>query len=163
VVLFTDARSLSWVFRNREYNIACNGLVNKLAKIQQEIPHKIFSVPSDVNSLANLFSRSFLASRFPDKEFFSLSKIQAIKVPPLPIPACLRRQLSTSFLHNRCKLKPRIYILGRETKLPLRSQLSHSTKFLVTKHLRRNIYLHSACCNVGTTQLFQLKMSQKLP
>jgi hypothetical protein len=34
VIVFTDARSLIWVSRNREYSIACNGLVNKLAKIQ---------------------------------------------------------------------------------------------------------------------------------
>jgi hypothetical protein len=89
VVVFTDARSLIWVSRNREYNIACNGLVNKLAKIQLEIPHKIFSVPSEVNYLANLFSQSFLTSRFLDKELFSLSKVQANKVPPLPNPCGL--------------------------------------------------------------------------
>ena len=56
VVVFTDARSLIWVSRNREYNIACNGLVNKLAQIQLEILHKIYSVPSEVNYLADVFS-----------------------------------------------------------------------------------------------------------
>jgi RNase H-like domain found in reverse transcriptase/Reverse transcriptase (RNA-dependent DNA polymerase) len=52
VIVFTNARTLIWVSRNREYNIAW--LVNKLAKIQLEIPHKIFSVPSEVNYPADL-------------------------------------------------------------------------------------------------------------
>ena len=42
VIVFTDARALMWVGRNREYSIACNGLVNKLAKIQLEIPQAVF-------------------------------------------------------------------------------------------------------------------------
>ena len=89
IVVFTDARSLIWVSRNREYSIACNGLVNKLARIQLEIPHKVFSVPSEVNYLADLFSRAFNTSRFLDKSLFSLSKIQASKVPPLSDPFVL--------------------------------------------------------------------------
>jgi RNase H-like domain found in reverse transcriptase len=89
VVVFTDARSLIWVSRNREYNFACNGLVNKLAKIQLEIPHKIFSVTSEVNYLADLFSRSYSTSRFLDKDLLSLSKVQANKIPPLPNPCLL--------------------------------------------------------------------------
>ncbi len=56
VIVFTDARALMWVGRNREYSIACNGLVNKLAKIQLEIPHVVYSVPSEVNYLADIFS-----------------------------------------------------------------------------------------------------------
>jgi hypothetical protein len=84
VVVFTDARSLIWVSRNREYNIACNVLVDKLAKIQLEIPHKVFSVPSEVNYLADLISRSYSTSTFLDKDLFSLSKLQAYKIPPLP-------------------------------------------------------------------------------
>ena len=89
VVVFTDARSLMWVSRNREYSIACNGLVNKLARIQLEIPHKVYSVPSEVNYLADLFSRAFSTSRFLDKSKFALSKVQAGKVPPLPDPCVL--------------------------------------------------------------------------
>lgn len=81
VIAFTDARSLIWVSRNREYSIACNGLVNKLAKIQLEIPHKVYSVPSEVNFLADVFSRSFSSSRFLDKSNFALSKAQAHKIP----------------------------------------------------------------------------------
>jgi len=89
IVVFTDARSLIWVSRNREYSIACNGLVNKLARIQLEIPHKIFSVPSEVNYLADLFSRAFNTSRFLDKSQFALSKVQANKIPPLCDPFVL--------------------------------------------------------------------------
>ena len=89
VIVFTDARALIWVSRNREYSIACNGLVNKLAKIQLEIPHKVYSVPSEVNYLADLFSRSFNNSRFLDKSEFSLSKVQAGKIPPLTDPCVL--------------------------------------------------------------------------
>jgi RNase H-like domain found in reverse transcriptase/Reverse transcriptase (RNA-dependent DNA polymerase)/Integrase zinc binding domain len=89
IIVFTDARSLIWVSRNREYSIACNGLVNKLAKIQLEIPHKVYSVPSEVNYLADLFSRSFTSSRFLEKERLALSKVQANKIPPLPEPCIL--------------------------------------------------------------------------
>ena len=67
VIVFTDLRALMWVERNREYSIACNGLVNKLAKIQLEIPHVVYSVPSEVNFLADIFSRAFLTSRHLDK------------------------------------------------------------------------------------------------
>ena len=41
VIVFTDARALMWVGRNREYSIACNRLFNNLAKIQLEIPHVV--------------------------------------------------------------------------------------------------------------------------
>ncbi len=75
-----------WVGRNREYSIACNGLVNKLAKIQLEIPHVVYSVPSEVNYLAEIFSRAYTTSRFLDKSEFALSKTQANKLPPLTDP-----------------------------------------------------------------------------
>jgi hypothetical protein len=78
-----------WVSRNREYSIACNGLVNKLAQIQLEIPHVVYSVPSEVNYLADLFSRAFQESRFIDKSHFALSKVQANKIPPLTKPCVL--------------------------------------------------------------------------
>ena len=86
IIVFTDARALLWVGRNREYSIACNGLVNKLAKIQLEYPHVVYSVPSEVNFLADLFSRAFTSSRFLDKTHFSLSKAQANHLPPLTEP-----------------------------------------------------------------------------
>ena len=86
VIVFTDARALMWVSRNREYSIACNGLVNKLAKIQLEIPHVVYSVPSEVNYLADIFSRAFSTSRFLDKNIFALSKVQANSLPPLTEP-----------------------------------------------------------------------------
>jgi dUTPase len=86
VIVFTDARALMWVGRNREYSIACNGLVNKLAKIQLEIPHVVYSVPSEVNYLADIFSRAFTTSRFLEKAQFALSKSQANSLPPLTEP-----------------------------------------------------------------------------
>ena len=86
VIVFTDARALMWVGRNREYSIACNGLVNKLAKIQLEIPHVVYSVPSEVNFLADVFSRAFSTSRFLEKAQFALSKVQANSLPPLTEP-----------------------------------------------------------------------------
>ncbi len=81
VIVFTDARALMWVGRNREYSIACNGLVNKLAKIQLE-PHVVYSVPSEVNYLADIFSRAFTTSRFLDKSEFALSKALGQQTPP---------------------------------------------------------------------------------
>jgi hypothetical protein len=89
IIVFTDARSLMWVSRNREYSIACNGLVNKLAQIQLEIPHIVYSVPSEVNYLADLFSRAFQESRFLEKTHFSLSKVQANNIPPITDPCVL--------------------------------------------------------------------------
>src|SRR5450830_1021872 len=86
VIVFTDARALMWVGRNREYSIACNGLVNKLAKIQLEIPHVVYSVPSEVNFLADVFSRAFSTSRFLDKNQLALSKPQANNLPTLTEP-----------------------------------------------------------------------------
>ena len=47
VTVFTDARALIWVGRNREYSIVCNSLANKLAQLQIEIPHIVYSVPSE--------------------------------------------------------------------------------------------------------------------
>src|SRR5450830_1141691 len=86
VIVFTDARALMWVGRNREYSIACNGLVNKLAKIQLEIPHVVYSVPSEVNYLADVFSRAFSTSRFLEKNQLAMSKPQANNLPPLTEP-----------------------------------------------------------------------------
>jgi hypothetical protein len=56
IVVFTDASSLMWVSRNCEYSIACNELANKLAQIKLEIPRIVYSVPSEVNYLADLFT-----------------------------------------------------------------------------------------------------------
>ena len=92
VIVFTDARALMWVGRNREYSIACNGLVNKLAKIQLEIPHVVYSVPSEVNFLADVFSRAFSTSRFLDKAQFALSKPQANTLPALTEPCVLSEE-----------------------------------------------------------------------
>jgi dUTPase len=89
VVVFTDASSLMWVARNREYSIACNQLANKLAQIKLEIPHIVYSVPSDVNYLADLFSKSFHESRFIDKSHFTPVKDQSNKMPPLTEPGAL--------------------------------------------------------------------------
>src|SRR5450830_1637994 len=86
VIVFTDARALMWVGRNREYSIACNGLVNKLAKIQLEIPHVVYSVPSEVNYLADVFSRAFSTSRFLEKNQLAMSKPQANNLPLLTEP-----------------------------------------------------------------------------
>ena len=102
IVVFTDARSLIWVSRNREYSIACNGLVNKLAKLQLEIPHVVYSVPSEVNYLADVFSRAYATSRFLDKKDFSLSKAQANEIPPLTDPCVLSENELYVYFSSPC-------------------------------------------------------------
>lgn len=89
ITVFTDARSLIWVGRNKEHSIACNGLANKLSKIQLEIPYIVYSVPSETNYLADIFSRAFYNSRFLDKSKFALSKTRATYLPPLTDPCIL--------------------------------------------------------------------------
>jgi RNase H-like domain found in reverse transcriptase len=79
VVVFTDARALIWVSRNREYNIACNGLVNKLAKNSAGNP------PQDFQCAL----RGQLSGRPLQSILFSLSKVQANRIPPLPNPCVL--------------------------------------------------------------------------
>ena len=74
------ADSLVWTARNRDYSVACNGLVNKLAQIQLEIPHIVYSAPNEVNYLADLFSQSFRESRFLDT---------SNDMPPLNNPSVL--------------------------------------------------------------------------
>ena len=117
VVVFTDARALIWVLQNLEYSIACSGLVDKLAKLQLEIPHKIFSVSSEVNYLADIFSRAFHSSRFLDKSIYSLSKVQANKIPPLTNPFVLDEEalyqyftqpLKAEECDNNSRKKPKI-------------------------------------------------------
>ncbi len=105
IIVFTDARSLMWISRNREYSIAANGLVNKLAKIQLEIPYVVYSVPSEVNYLADVFSRSYTDSRFLDKTHFALSKIQANKLPPLREPTVLSEH--TLYIYFSTPLTPK--------------------------------------------------------
>jgi hypothetical protein len=100
VTVFTDARALIWVGRNREYSIACNSLANKLAQLQIEIPHIVYSVPSETNYLADVFSRSFNTSRFLDKRKFALSKIQANKIPPLTEPFIVDEETLYAYFSN---------------------------------------------------------------
>ncbi|RPH78630.1 MAG: hypothetical protein EHM77_06695, partial [Planctomycetaceae bacterium] len=100
IVVFTDARSLMWVSRNREFSIACNGLVNKLASLQLEIPYVVYSVPGEINYLADLFSRSFKESRFLDKTHFNLSKVQAGKIPPVTDPCVLTEEVLYHYFSN---------------------------------------------------------------
>jgi len=49
----------------------------------------VYSVPSEVNYLADIFSRAFTTSRFLEKAQFALSKAQANNLPPLTEPCCL--------------------------------------------------------------------------
>ena len=128
VIVFTDARALMWVGRNREYSIACNGLVNKLAKIQLEIPHVVYSVPSEVNFLADVFSRAFSSSRFLDKEEFTLSKPQANSLPPLTEPfvaseEALYRYFALPLNSEKSDLYPR-----RKPKVPTPRPISNLYK-----------------------------------
>jgi hypothetical protein len=77
----------------------------------------VYSVPSETNYLADVFSRSFNTSRFLDKRKFALSKIQANKIPPLTEPFevdeetlyayfsnTLNSEDSDSFSRNRAKI-----------------------------------------------------------
>jgi dUTP pyrophosphatase len=68
--------------------------------LQIEIPHIIYSVPSETNYLADVFSRSFNTSRFLDKQKFALSKVQAGKIPPLTEPCVLDEAALYSYFTN---------------------------------------------------------------
>ena len=73
---------------------------NKLAQLQIEIPHIVYSVPSETNYLADVFSRSFNTSRFLDKRKFALSKIQANKIPPLTEPFVVDEETLYAYFTN---------------------------------------------------------------
>ena len=157
IVVFTDAtcRSLIWVSRNREYSIACNILVNKLAKLQLEIPYVVYSVPSKVNYLADIFSRAYATSRFLDKNELSLSKAQANKIPPLTDPCILSKNELYVYFPLLVYPKVRKSFLGRRIKFRLPGLLKVYLGFFQTAPQSRNITLHYVYCKGEMTKIFQ--------
>jgi hypothetical protein len=145
IIVFTDARALMWVGRNREYSKACNGLVNKLAKIQLEIPHVVYSVSSEVNFLADIFTRAFSTSRFLDKTMLALSKVHANNLPPLTEPIVATEPAPYQYLALPLNLE-------NSNKYPQKRQRSqHQSRSLLytscfsTAHQKRSTCPPSCC------------------
>lgn len=160
ITVFTDARSLIWVSRNREHSIACNGLVNKLASLQLEIPHQIYSVPSEVNYLADLLSRAFSESRFLDKNLFSLSKVQAGKIPPLTNPCILDESALYQYFTRPLQPEKADGYPRKRIVFLLLSQSSHCTSCSRIVLLSRSTTRPSDYCKAGMTTALKA-LSQK--
>jgi hypothetical protein len=79
-----------------------------------------------------------LTSRFLDKDLFSLSKVQANRIPPLPNPCVLEETALYQYF------------------------ASHSTKFSLTAPQNRKICLLSTSCKGGMIQPSPLKTNPKL-
>ena len=86
ITALCDARGVMWLHRNKEFS-------NKLATISLYISQfrnlVIWHIPGTQNQLADIFSRSYHGSAHKTKGDFKLSKEQASRLPPLPIPCIL--------------------------------------------------------------------------
>ena len=86
ITALCDARGVMWLHRNKEFS-------NKLATISLYISQfrnlVIWHIPGTQNQLADIFSRSYHGSAHKTKGDFKLSKEQASRLPPLPVPCIL--------------------------------------------------------------------------
>ena len=97
-LIFCDARNLQFLNRTKQHSIFSNNLSNYLAKMCQIFKYNVYSIPSELNVLADMFSRSFAQNRFISEGKYTLSKEQALTLPPLPEEYCFNSDTLYKYL-----------------------------------------------------------------
>ena len=67
LIIYTDAKSLLYAGRAKDYNISCANISSFLSRFASEHNMTILHIPGKLNFLADLFSRSYGKSRFLGK------------------------------------------------------------------------------------------------
>ncbi len=105
MTVFTDARALIWVGRNREYSIACNSLANKLAQLQIEIQNtkdetSSFYQNKGYNNLVNTMLELFVAGSETTSTTLTWAVLYMIREPEIQsrVQAELDKVVGTSRL-----------------------------------------------------------------
>ena len=84
VYIFTDAKSVTFIGRNKEFCIASSNIASYLKYFASMKDYVILHIKGQMNICADIFSRSFTNSRFIKKSQHSISKQHAKNVPPIP-------------------------------------------------------------------------------
>ena len=99
--VFTDCRSLLYVSRKREYDIASFNISNTLLHYQSIFGFDIFHIKGVNNVYADLASRAFGQSRLIKNNEYNLSKEQSAILPPLPDPFVVDGNLLYKFFSDQ--------------------------------------------------------------
>ena len=82
IIVLVDAINLISIAREKDRNILASNLLSFIQKMCQAFSFNVFYVPSEINFLANIFSRAFSSSRFKNVEY-KFSKEYIKQVPRL--------------------------------------------------------------------------------
>ena len=97
ITVFTDSRGLMYTGRGRHLNASIANIADKLANIMITYEVNTFSIPSNSNYLADLFSRSAIESRFLTGNT-PISKNHVHNLPPLTKPFVIDHKTWFTFL-----------------------------------------------------------------
>ena len=87
--VFTDCRSLLFMARKKEHDIASFNLSNALLFYQSSFGFDIYHIPGTANVYSDLCSRAYTQSRIITANKYNLSKEQSEILPPLTSPFLL--------------------------------------------------------------------------
>ena len=97
-LILCDARNLLALGRSKERSIFANNMCNYLAKLAQLFQFNIYSIPSEMNLLSDLFSRSFPNSNYISGNKYNLSREQIHNLPFIPEDFNLSSDILKKFL-----------------------------------------------------------------
>ena len=99
--VFTDCKSLLYVSRKREYDIASFNVSNALLYYQSQFSFDIYHITGNTNIYTDLCSRAFSNSRLIKNNTYNLSKEQADILPPLTDPFIINGDVLYEFLMSQ--------------------------------------------------------------
>ena len=98
LVVFTDAKSLLYLGRCKDFDVVSANLSSYLTYYAARKNYTIVHLSGKVNFLADLFSRAYARSRFINKSVYPLSKQHAKNLPPLTEPFSADSELIYKYL-----------------------------------------------------------------
>ena len=102
VIIFTDARNLLVLNRKREHSILANSISDFIHRMCLIFKFTIFSVPSEINWMADLCSRSMTTSRYIDKKKseYTISKEYLEHLPKIDFNLNVPEHVLLKILNN---------------------------------------------------------------
>ena len=116
VIIFTDARNLLILNRSREHSILANSMSEFIHRMCLIFKFSIFSVPSEINWMADLCSRSMTTSRYIDKKKseYTISKEYLEHLPEIDYNLNISENTLLKILNN--EIEPLKEDTGRRQK-----------------------------------------------
>ena len=149
-LVFCDARNLITLNKMKEHSIFASNMSSYLAKMSQVFKYNVYSIPSELNLLSDLFSRSFSRSRFVESNRYAISKEFAKTLPDIPAEFCVSSEILYRYLTgtmlpdrsdrgNRNKKCPKPIATLWKRYNGLTPEHAYSSAILLLKQICKNI------------------------